>query len=69
MADRLITITIGIDREGNVYDDVQTHDNSFADVYRGMCAVRDEVERQIRERRNCPFNPKHGQPNPEVNWT
>jgi hypothetical protein len=58
--DPLLTITISIDRDGNVYDDTQTHGNSFADVYRGFVAVRGEIDRQIAERRKCPFNPKYG---------
>lgn len=59
MAEMLVTWTVGIDRAGNVYDDTQTHGNSFADVYRGFHQIRAEVERQIAERRNCPFNPKN----------
>ncbi len=58
--DPLLTITISIDRNGDVFDDTQTHDNSFADVYRGFIAVRNEINRQISERRVCPFNPKYG---------
>ena len=59
-ADPLVTITLSIDRNGDVYDDTQTHGNSFADVYRGFIAIKAEVDRQIGERRNCPFNPKYG---------
>lgn len=64
--DPLVTITISIDRDGSVFDDTQTHGNSFAEVYRGMVAIRAEIDRQIAERRACPFNPKFGQgENPE----
>lgn len=60
-ADLLVTYTISIDRDGNIHNDTQTHGNSFADVYRGFAAIKEEVDRQIVERRNCPFNPKFGQ--------
>ena len=58
---RLVTLNISIDREGNVYEDTQTHGNSFADVYKGFIAIKAELDRQIAERRNCPFNPKYGE--------
>lgn len=57
MSKFLVTWTVSIDRDGNVYDDTQVHGNSFADVYRGFVAIRDEANRQIAERRACPFNP------------
>jgi hypothetical protein len=56
--DRLITITVGIGRNGDIYEDTQTHGNSWADVYRGMHAVKAEIERLIEQRRECPNNPK-----------
>lgn len=66
---RLVTLTMSIDIDGDDYhirDSLQTHGNSFAEVYRGMCMIRDEVQRQINERKKCPFNPKnvreHGEP-------
>lgn len=61
MSEPLVTFTVRIDRNGDVTNDTQTHGNSFAEVYRGFHAIRDEVDRQINERRNCPFNPRHGE--------
>lgn len=58
--DPLVTVMFSIGRNGDVVNDTQTHDNSFADVYRGLVAVRAEVDRQINERRNCPYNPAYG---------
>jgi hypothetical protein len=57
-ADFVVTYTISIDRDGNVYNDVQTHGSTFADVYRAFHSIKTEVDRQIAERRNCPYNPK-----------
>jgi hypothetical protein len=59
VGERLVTITIGIGRNGDIYEDTQTHGNSYADVYRGIHAVKAEVERLIGERRECPNNPGH----------
>jgi hypothetical protein len=53
----VVTYTISIDRDGNIYNDTQTHGSSFAEVYRAFQAIKTEVDRQIAERRNCPFNP------------
>ena len=58
----IVTYTISIDERGNIYNDVNTHGNSFATVYWGFCAIKEEVDRQIAERRVCPFNPKYLQP-------
>lgn len=58
--DFLVEYLIKIGRNGDVTNDVVTHGNSFAEVYRGFLLIREEVERQIRERRACPFNPKYG---------
>lgn len=55
----IVTYTISIDKDGNVYNDTQTHGNSFADVYRAFVAIKAEVDRQIAERRVCPYNPKY----------
>lgn len=60
--DRLVTISISIGRDGDVFEDMQCHGNSWGDVYRGIHLVRDEVDRLIRERRGCPFNPKSIKP-------
>jgi len=60
----LVTLSITIDHNGDVFDDTQTYGNSYADVYHGIVAVKAEVERQINERRNCPFNPKYGRDEP-----
>lgn len=59
MSDFVVTYTISIDREGNVHNDTQTHGSSFAAVYRAFQSIKVEVDRQIAERRNCPFNPKY----------
>lgn len=59
MAKMVITYTIGIDADGNVHNDTQTHGSTFAEVYRAFQAIKAEVDRQISERRNCPFNPKY----------
>lgn len=58
--DFVLEYTIKIDRQGNITNDVVTNGNSFAEVYRAFHAVKAEVERQIRERRECPFNPING---------
>lgn len=55
----IVTYTISIDKDGNVYNDTQTHGSSFAEVYRAFIAIKAEVDRQIAERRNCPYNPKY----------
>lgn len=56
----VVTFTISIDQQGNVTNDTQTHGSSFAEVYRAFHAIKVEVDRQIAERRACPFNPRHG---------
>ncbi len=55
--DPILTVTIAIDRNGNVYEDTQTHGSKWADVYRAFHAIKAEIERQIAERKNCPFIP------------
>lgn len=55
--DFLVDYHIKIGRDGSVHNDVDTLGNSFADVYRGIVAIRDEVLRQIADRRECPHNP------------
>jgi hypothetical protein len=56
----IVTFTISIARNGDVHNDTQTHGSSFGEVYRAFHAIKAEVDRQIAERRNCPFNPMHG---------
>jgi hypothetical protein len=56
----IVTFTISIDVDGNVTNDVQPFDSTFAEVYKAFHCIKAEVQRQIAERRNCPFNPLHG---------
>lgn len=56
--ERLVTITISIARNGDVHEDTQTHGNIFADVYRGLNAVRGRLDEVIANRKQCPYNPK-----------
>lgn len=56
----IVTYTIGIDEDGNVHNDTQPYDSTFGEVYAAFIAIREEVDRQIRDRRDCPFNPKYG---------
>ncbi len=56
----VLTFTVTIDDQGNVWNDTQTHGRTFSEVYRAFHAVKAEVDRQIQERRNCPYNPLHG---------
>lgn len=53
----LVTYTISIDEDGNIYNDVQPGNSTFAEVYKAFHAIKEEVDRQIAERRACPFNP------------
>lgn len=57
ITDPVLTITFRVDREGNIANDTQTHGKTFAEVYRGFHAVRQEIDRQIADRRQCPYNP------------
>jgi hypothetical protein len=59
---RVVTFTVGVDLEGNIWNDTQTHGSTFAEVYSAFHKIKAEVQRQIDERRNCPFNPKNGEP-------
>lgn len=56
-SDRLVTITISIGRNGDVYEDTQCHGNKWADVYRGICLIGARIQEQIDGRRECPFHP------------
>lgn len=60
----VVTFNVEVDREGNIANDTQTHGNSFAEVYAAFPLILAEVQRQIDERRNCPFNPAYGQTQP-----
>lgn len=60
----LVEWTITISRNGDVTNDAVTFGNSFADVYKGFVAIRAELDRQIAERRNCPYNPKYRSTDP-----
>lgn len=60
--DFVVEYTIKISRNGDVYNDVVTNGNTFAEVYKAFHAIRDEVNRQINKRRDCPFNPTNPQP-------
>lgn len=58
----LVTMTLSVSVEGDnfyVSDSTQTHGNSWAEVYRGMIMLRDELQRQIDSAKLCPFNPKN----------
>lgn len=64
MTEPVVTFTMTVDRAGNITNDTQTHGNTFAQVYRAFHSIRDEVQRQIDQRRACPFNPLHGTEEP-----
>jgi hypothetical protein len=53
----LVTMSISVSRDGTLQSDVQTHDNSYADVARGLAAVKREIERVFAERSKCPYFP------------
>ena len=46
--------------DGSVVNDNVCHGSTFAEAYTALMAVRDEIDRQIADRRRCPFNPKYG---------
>lgn len=60
--DLLAMIHLGIARNGDIHSSLKTHGNPWPDVYRAMHAMRDELDRLIAERRECPFNPRNPQP-------
>lgn len=60
--DPVLTITFIVGRDGDIFNDTQTHGNTFAQVYRAMHVVKDEIARQIAQRRECPYNPINPQP-------
>lgn len=57
MTEFVVEYTIKIARNGDITNDV-VPGGTFAEVYKAFHAIRAEVDRQIRERRQCPFNPK-----------
>lgn len=58
MSKRLVTMELSVDEGGNIWQDTQTHGNSFAEVYRGTVLLKKELERVIAERRACPHFPR-----------
>ena len=60
MPKMVVTYTISIDVDGNIYNDVQPHNSSYAEVYKAFRSIKEEVDRQIAQRRECPYNPKYG---------
>lgn len=60
MSEVLVEFHITVARNGDIWNDTVCGGSTFAEVYRGMHLIRDEVDRIIRERRACPFNPKTG---------
>jgi hypothetical protein len=60
-ADLLVTVTMQVARGGNITSDIQTHDNSYADVATGLAEIKREIERVFREKYNCPHYPKNVQ--------
>lgn len=56
----LVTLTISVDRDGNTTSDLQTHDNSFSEVARGLIAIKAEIERVMNNSKLCPFHPSKG---------
>lgn len=65
-----MTITAAVDGDNfHMIDSTETHGNSWADVYRGMIMIKEEVERQIADGKKCPFNPKNVRLNGEPDFT
>lgn len=54
---KLVTMLISVNSDGSLTSDVQTHDNSYADVARGLGAIKAEIERVFAERKQCPYYP------------
>jgi hypothetical protein len=54
---RILRFTITIDADGNVTNDTETGKSTFSEVYGAFRQIKAEVERQIADRRDCPFNP------------
>lgn len=54
----LMTVTLSVHENGELFSDVQTHDRSFAEVHAAMIVARDELIRIVNEQVKCPFYPK-----------
>ena len=50
----IVRYTISIDRDGNITNDVEVGDSTFAEVYWAFHRIQQEVKRQITDRRACP---------------
>lgn len=57
--DALVTFHIAVGRDGQVHSDIRTHNNSYADVSKGLVAVKAEIERVFAEAKNCPHFPRN----------
>jgi hypothetical protein len=55
--ERLVTMQIAVERGGAIHSDLQTHDNSYAEVAKGLSAIRSEIERVFVQQRECPHFP------------
>lgn len=65
---KLVTMTICVFESGAIESDVQTHNNSYAEVARGLASVKAEIERVFAEASTCPYHPSTGHnPNTPVN--
>ena len=57
----LISMNLRVETNGvdwHVHDDTHIpEDITWAEAYKGMVALRDELNRQIADRKMCPFNP------------
>lgn len=68
----LVTMKMSVKVDGHdfhVCDETETHGNDWSDVYRGMVMLRDELNRQIAERKLCPFNPMNIRRDGEPDFT
>lgn len=54
----LVTVKITVHRDGSLTSDVQTHDNSWSDVHRGLVAVAQECDRVVKHSKLCPHFPQ-----------
>lgn len=61
MSRTTISMSFEVSVDGDDYhitNSTRCGDATWAEVYRGMLAIREEIDRQIAARRECPFNPK-----------
>lgn len=54
----IVSVSFSVAFDGAITSDVQTHGNSYAEVARGLAAIRAELDRVFREQSKCPFHPK-----------